>query len=309
MRIGHGWSMLRDMEPTALRSFSEVCRRGSISAAAQALGYTQSAVSRQIAALESRLGAPLFERHARGIRPTPAGEALLDHAIAILRRIESAEQDVAAALSRSVTHLRVGAVPSVTAALVPQALSRFVADSPGARVTFAEDVSPRLVPQALDGELDVVVVTDYPPGIPAHTDLELTHLIDDPLVCVLPKGHPLSGRERVDLADLSAETWVEDYEGAASVLSLACARAGFTPRMDIACGSWLGKQAFVAAGHGVMLAPRSLLPALRRDLAVRELADPPVRRVFAAVRRRPPSAAASAAEMFVRALMKVAAEA
>ncbi|WP_343950913.1 LysR family transcriptional regulator, partial [Nonomuraea longicatena] len=274
------------MDITALTSFQEVCRRGSISAAAQALGYTQSAVSRQVAVLETRFGTPLLDRHARGVRPTPAGTALLQHAAVILRRVERAEQDVAASRGRPVTTLRVGAVPSAAARLLPQALTEFRAEAPHVRVTFTEGFTPRLLPSLLDGELDVAVVTDYPPGIPARPELDVTHLLDDPLVCVLPAAHVRAGQDVVELADLRDEVWVEDYDGAASVLALACAQAGFTPRIDIECGSWLGKQAFVAAGHGVMLAPRLLVPALRPDLAVRPLAAPPYRRVYAVVRRR-----------------------
>ncbi|MET9252445.1 LysR substrate-binding domain-containing protein [Streptomyces sp. NPDC003717] len=274
------------MDVTALRSFREVHRQGSISAAAQVLGYTQSAVSRQIAALEARFGAPLLERHARGVRPTPAGETLLGHAAVILRRAEQAERDVAAATDGPVLRLRVGAVPSAAATLVPRALGLFRDGAPHARVTFAEGLTAALLPQLLDGELDAAVVTDYPPGIPARANLALTHLLDDPLVCVLPATHPLAARDRLALAELSGESWVEDHAGAASVLALACARAGFTPRIDIECGSWLGKQAFVAAGHGVALAPRLLVPALRPDLAVRPLTEPPLRRVYAATRHR-----------------------
>jgi DNA-binding transcriptional LysR family regulator len=290
------------MEVTALRSFREVCRRGSMSAAAQALGYTQSALSRQIAALETRLGAPLLQRHARGVRPTAAGEVLLEHAAVILQRVEHAERDVAASLEQAVTSLRVGAVASTSAALLPRALSLFTAEVPDVRVTFVEDFSPRMLPRLLDGELDVAVVTDYPPGLPSHAGLSLTHLLDDELLCVLPQDHLLAERDVVDLAELAEDTWVEDYEGAASVLSAACARAGFAPRMDIECGSWLGKQAFVAAGHGVMLAPRLLLPALRGDVTIRPLTDPPRRGVYAAVRHR--RAADAAADAFVRALAR-----
>ncbi|WP_283136257.1 LysR family transcriptional regulator [Rhizohabitans arisaemae] len=295
------------MDITALRSFREAYRQGSISVAAQILGYTQSAVSRQIAALETRLGTPLLERHARGVRLTSAGEVLLEHAAVILRRVEHAERDVIASREQPVTYLRVGGVPSTSAGLLPQALNVFATELPSVRVAFAEDVTPRMLPRLLDGELDVAVITDYPPGIPAYAGLALTHLLDEELMCALPEDHPLARRDVIDLADLSQDTWVEDYEGAASILSLACAQAGFTPRIDIRCGSWLGKQAFVAAGHGVMLAPGLLVPALRRDLAVRALVNPPRRSVYASVRHRPASATA-AADAFVRALAQVGAE-
>ncbi|WP_436777866.1 LysR family transcriptional regulator [Yinghuangia sp. YIM S09857] len=272
------------MDISGLRAFCAVCRDGSISAAALRLGYSQSALSRQIAGLEAELKTALLERHARGVRPTPAGEALHDHAVLILRRLERAERDVAASRTHAITRLHVGAVPSVAAGLLPSALTAFAAEHPHVRVAFAEDVTPKLLPRLLDGDLDVAVITDYPPGVPAHDGVAMTHLADDDLFCLLPSDHPLVGRDTVDLAELADDTWVEDYAGAASVLTAACARAGFAPRIDIECGSWLGKQAFVAAGHGVALAPGLLVPSLRPDLVVRPLVDPPVRNVYVALR-------------------------
>jgi len=294
----------RLVDTTALRSFREVYRQGSISAAAQALGYTQSAISRQIAGLETRFGAPLLERHARGVRLTAAGDALLDHAAVILRRIDWAERDITASRNRPVIRLRVGAVPSA-AGLVSDALSRSATGVPAVRTTFAEDFTPRLLPRIQAGELDVAVVTDFPPGIPAQPDLVITHLLDDAVVCVVAGTHPRAGQGVVDLADLAEEAWVEDYVGAAGVLSRACARAGFTPRIDIECGSWLGKQAFVAAGHGIMLAPWLLVPTLRPDLAILTLATPVHRQVYAVAHRRR-TASSPAAEAFVRALVEAA---
>lgn len=272
------------MDFVALRSFREVCRQGSISAAAVTLGYTQSAVSRQIAALEAQLRSPLLRRHARGVRPTPAGEVLLKHAAAILSRVDRAAEEVAVAHGRQAARLHVGAVPTATADLMPRALTAYAAAHPSTRVTFAAGVTPDLLPRLLDGELDLAVVTDYPPGLPPHDGVRLVHLLDDPLYAALPLGHRLAGRDVVDLAELAGDTWVEDYEGAAAMLVNACGRAGFTPRIDIECGGWLGKQAFVAAGFGVALAPGLLVPALRRDIAVRPLRDPPVRTVHAALR-------------------------
>ncbi|MCF2530866.1 LysR family transcriptional regulator [Yinghuangia soli] len=303
------------MDVLALRTLQEICRTGSISAAAQVLGYSQSALSRQIAGLEARLGVPLLERHARGVRPTPAGSVLLDHAAVILQRVERAERDVAASHTHAVSRLQVGAVPSVAAGLLPRALTAFGGDSPNVRVGFVEGMTPGLLPRLRDGELDVAVVTDYPPGLPADAGLAMTHLLDEPSVCILPPTHRLAARDAVDLAELAEDTWVEDYAGAASMLAAACARAGFTPRIDIECGSWLGKQAFVAEGHGVALAPRLLVPSLRPDLAVRPLTDPPTRSIYAARRtatpgrgqaqaQRPPQAQGQAADAFIRALVR-----
>ena len=317
MRETHTPTTLPAMDVTALRSYAEVCRRGSISSAAQALGYTQSALSRQIATLETHLRASLLCRHARGVRPTPAGAALLDHATALLARLDRAEREVAAVAryGTAAARIRVGAVPSASAALLPKALAAFTAERPAVRVEFTEDVTPALLPRLLDGDLDVAVLTDYPPGLPAHEGLRATHLLDDELLCALPRGHRLATPDAgpdpgpgpgpdpkpLDLAELADETWVEDYAGSASVLGTACARAGFTPRIDVQCGGWLGKQGFVAAGFGVLLAPALLLPALRPDLVVRRLADPPYRSVYAVLHERH-AGPADASPAFVEAL-------
>ncbi|WP_212842337.1 LysR family transcriptional regulator [Catellatospora sp. IY07-71] len=292
------------MDLTALRSFQEVCRLGSISAAAQALGYTQSAVSRQIAVLEAQLKSPLLRRHARGVRPTTAGDVLLGHAAVILSRAERAAEEVAAAGGLQAVPLRVGAVPTVTADLMPRALTAYTAAFPQARVVFAAGVTPQLLPRLLDGDLDLAVVTDYPPGLPPHDGIRLLHLREDPLYAALPAGHRLAGREIVDLSELAGDTWVEDYAGAAAMLVSACGRAGFTPRIDIECGGWLGKQAFVAAGFGVTLVPGLLVPALRPDIAVRRLRDPPTRNVYAALRT--PDATGTPAAAFADALLTAA---
>jgi DNA-binding transcriptional LysR family regulator len=303
MHSAHVNVSIRRMEVLELRSFREVCRQGSISAAARSLQYTQGAVSRQIAGLEARLGTPLLERRHRGVRPTPAGQVLLEHAIAILGRIDRATEEVRAAEQAQSTRLRVGAVPTAAAVLLPRALTDFRAQRPGVRVTFVEGVTPRLLPMLAEGEIDVAVVTDYPPGLPSSPGVELVHLLDDALRCALPSGHRLARhRRRIELAELADEVWVEDYAGAAAILTSAAARAGFTPRIEIECGGWLGKQAFVAAGFGITLVPGLLVPALRPDLVVKTLADPPVRAVHAAV---PGSGTAPAAE-FVAALATTA---
>ncbi|MDI1462710.1 LysR family transcriptional regulator [Catellatospora sp. KI3] len=274
------------MDLTALRSFHEVCRQGSISAAAQALGYTQSAVSRQLATLETALRGPLLRRHARGVQPTAAGEALLVHAAAILARVEQAAEEVAAARTRQPGRLRVGAVPTAVGHLLPRALTAYAATDPGIRVSFAEGVTPRLLPRLRDGKLDLVVVTDYPPGLPVLDGVRVLHLLDDRLHLAVARTHRLAGTGPVDLAELADEAWVEDYAGAAAILTSACGRAGFTPRVEIETGGWMGKLAFVAAGFGVCLVPGLLVPAVRVDITICELRDPPVRAVYAALRDR-----------------------
>src|SRR5215212_5296530 len=126
------------METRLMRAFLEVARRGSITSAADALRYTQSAVSRNIAALEGEVGAPLFDRlPRRGVRLTDAGTALLPHAEAVLDRIDAAKREIAALGELDAGQLRVGAFPTANADLIPRALAAFRAQHP--------HVSPLLV--------------------------------------------------------------------------------------------------------------------------------------------------------------------
>lgn len=288
------------MDLNQLRAFREVCRLGTVSAAAASLGYTQSAVSRQLASLETQVGLPLLQRHSRGVRPTAAGEVLLTHATGILGQVDRALADVRTAETRG-GPVRVGAIPTASARLLPEALGVFGGAN---RVTFVEGVTPELLPKLRDGAIDLAVITDYPPGLPIADGVELMHLMDDVLLCALPREHRLADRRVVDLAELAEDSWVEDYAGAAAVLMGVCAKAGFVPRIDIECGSWLGKQAFVAAGYGVTLVPGLVVPALRPDLVVRELADPPRRAVYVATRG--PQQPDDAVTAFIEALREVA---
>jgi DNA-binding transcriptional LysR family regulator len=276
-------------DTAALEVLCEVARHGSFTAAARSIGYTQSAVSRQIAALESKAGSPLFERLPRGVRPTPAGRVLVEHATVVLARLRSAGEELDALRRLQGGWLRIGAFPTADATLVPLAVSGFRARHPGVHLTLAEGVTPLQLARLGQGELDLAVVSDYPPGLPEAGELELVHLLDDPLLLALPSGHRLAGAGSVRLAGLATENWVEgDDTGGAGVLAAACARAGFTPRIELHAGEWTGKLGFVAAGLGVALVPSLAADALRRDLVLRRLgADAPVRRVYAAL---PPAA-------------------
>jgi len=89
-----------------------------------------------------------------------------------------------------------------SAALLPAALRRFAADRPGVGVVFEEDVTARLLSRVREGELDVAVVTDHPPGLPVLDGLELVRLLDDPLCLLLPAGHRLADREVAALREV-----------------------------------------------------------------------------------------------------------
>jgi DNA-binding transcriptional LysR family regulator len=277
-----------------LEVFVEAARRGSLTATGQALGYTQSAVSRQIAALERTTGAPLFERLPRGVRLTEEGRCLLAHAEAVLGSVRAARRDLDALRDLDAGRLRVGAFASAVATLVPAAMAAFRAAYPRVALSLVEDNSAGQFRRLQAGEVDVAVVSVYPHQTPeAGGAVELRQLTDDPLLVALPAGHPLAagaaGADVLRLADLAGERWVEGFPDGLETLAEACRRAGFAPRVDFEVREWTAKQGFVAAGLGLALVPRIAAAGVRPGVVLRPLHrdDAPVRTVHAATRRGP----------------------
>jgi DNA-binding transcriptional LysR family regulator len=275
------------MELTAWRTFVTVCRLGSLSAAAAELGYTQSAVSRQIAGLERQLGVTLLQRHVRGVRPTPAGEVFRHHAHLAVneadRAVRAARDARDGALSRP---LAVGATPSLAAGIVPTAIRRLLDKAGPLPWSLVPGLSAQLHDRVVAGDLDVAVVTDAPPGLPHDPRIERRFLGMDEMVVVLPAGHPRAGRGPVHIQELADETWVEDNDGSAALLHQHAARAGTTARIDLAAADLPGKMAMVAAGHAIALMPGALTRALRTDVTTVTLIDPPTRGIYTITPRR-----------------------
>src|SRR5919202_5008101 len=189
-----------------LRVLREVAAERSFSAAAHKLGYTQSAVSQQIAALEREAGSTLIERNPRGIRLTDAGEALVRHAEGILARLADAEAELEAIAGLRGGRLRLGSFPTAGATLVPRAIAEFSRRHPAVELSLAEAEPSESLPRLKAGELDLVLVDDSPfaRGL-ADDDVEFVELLKDPLHLVLPPDHPLVDRKRVRFEDLAGE--------------------------------------------------------------------------------------------------------
>ncbi|MFI5801410.1 LysR family transcriptional regulator [Streptomyces sp. NPDC051561] len=283
------------MELTVWQTFVTVCRLGSLSAAAAEPHHTQSAVSRQIAGLERELGVPLMERHARGVRPTPAGEAFRHHALVTLheadRAVRAARDVHDGAFSRP---LSVGATPSLAAGIVPEAIRGLLEEDDDLRWNLLPDLSAPLHQRVTTGELDVAVVTDAPPGLPHDPRVEQHFLGLDDMVVVLPLGHPLAGDDPVHIRALADQTWAEDNDGSAALLRRHAARAGVAVRVDLPAADLHGKLALVATGHAIALIPRILTRALRADVTTVSLVDPPTRGIHALTPRRDPHPRAAA---------------
>jgi len=221
------------MALTQWTAFVEVCRTGSIGGAAVALGYTQSAVSRQVAALESDLQVRLLERLPRGVRPTPAGQALLRHAQIVVNEAERGRQAVRDAVVAS-RHLAVGAVPSAASTIVPAALAALQVAGEAIRWSVVPALTQDLVAMVRQREVDLAVVTDAPPGLPAEPGVQATHVGDDEPVAVVPRHHPLAqgSERRIRLQRLATERWIEDNAGSESMLRGMAARAGVPLQID-----------------------------------------------------------------------------
>ena len=270
-----------------------VCRLGSLSAAAAELGYTQSAVSRQIAGLERQVGAPLVERHARGIRPTAAGEAFRHHAQAVVNEAERAIRAARDARDGSPARpLAVGATPSLAAGVVPAAMRRLLDETGPLPWNLVPALTGELHERAVDGELDIAIVTDAPPGLPSDPRLDRHFLGIDEMVVVLPVGHHLAGSGPTRIEELASESWAEDNEGSAALLRQHAARAGVTARIDLNAADLPGKIALVATGHAVALIPGALAPSLRADVTTLALVNPPARGIYAVLPRNDPHPAA-----------------
>ena len=273
-----------------LRVLREVAARGSFSAAADALDYTQSAVSKQIAALERDAGAPLIERAVRPLRLTPSGAALAAHAEVVLGRMAAARDELAAIAGLRAGELRLATFASAGPSIVVPAVAAFHAAHPQVRLRLLEAGPDEAVAMLRAGELDVAVIHHYPAlGPDPGPDLSCTALGEDPFALVLPPDHPLTRRrQRLPIAALASEAFLfprsrEGHGGTYDRLMRgACAVAGFEPHVLFEINDCQTVQAFVAAGLGIAVLPRLALDPVHPRVTVRELADAPSRRVLAA---------------------------
>jgi DNA-binding transcriptional LysR family regulator len=291
-----------------LQVLCEVVRHRSFSAAAEALSYTQSAVSQAIARLEAETGTPLVIRDRRGIRPTAAGATLVDHAETIFAQIEAAEEDLAAVLGVRGGRLRVASFPSAGATLMPLAVATFRQGHPDVTLTLAEGEPEEVAPRVRGGEFDLALLFTFP-GVADDLDagLRTIPLLDDPMHVALPIAHPLAGKRGLKLADLRDEAWVQTSSSspcARHVVRL-CLAAGFEPRVTFESDDYETVQGLVAAGVGVALVPRLALTHVHPRIVVRELSPrSPARKIVAATMRGPGSA--PAAPTMIRILADVA---
>src|SRR5688500_9154904 len=272
------------IEVKRLRVLHEVARQGSFSAAADALSYTQSAISQQIAALERETGTTLVDRGARGIRLTDAGEALVRHADAILTKICDAEAELEAIAGLRGGRVRLASFATAGSTFVPHAIATFHEQHPEVEILLKESDPEESVPALKAGQLDIAILFE-PHGAGDLTDLETVHLLEDPMSVVLAQDHPLASRAKIRLKDLADESWVQSTMSCPCSLIVTdeCRAAGFEPRVAFESDDYLTVQGLVAAGVGVALIPSLGLAAYRPDVAIRPVTGTPPKRDIVAV--------------------------
>ncbi|WP_427922707.1 LysR family transcriptional regulator [Streptomyces sp. cg40] len=275
-----------DLSTVWLRVFLEVARHGSFTVAARSLGWSQSAVSRQISSLESALdGAQLFDRLPRGVRLTEAGRVLVPHAEAVTESLHGARRELAALRELVGGHVQFGAFPTADSALVPRTLAAFRDRHPGIRLSREEGLTPRLLERLTSGHLDLAIVSTT--GRAPLEAYELHHLLDESLYVAVPTAHPLSGQGPVRLAQLADCDWISGSAHPEGTLLEAALREGFSPRIAHIVGEWTAKEGYVAAGLGVALVPALAADSVRPDIALLPVLDEvaPARAVYAATVR------------------------
>jgi len=208
---------------------------------------------------------------------------LVTHADAILARLESAEEDLAAIAGLRGGRLRLVCFQSAGATVVPRAVATFHGRHPDVELSLREAEPDRAALLLKSGEVDLALVYDHPATM-LVPELELTHLLDDCYDALLPAGHPLADRRRLTMADLADEPWIVSTStcGCRQITESSCRDAGFDPKVAFEADETLAAQALVAAGVGVTLLPRMALTALHPGTVPRALKDAPVRRVLAA---------------------------
>ena len=247
-------------DPHHLRTLEAVARLGSFAAAADELGYTQSAVSQQIAELERRVGSRVLNR--RPVTPTEPGTVLLAAETAFRTAMSITATELAALDEGAAGTVRLGAFVSAAASIVPPALARLRSSNPGVRVTLRQLETSQSYHSLRRGDLDLAVTFDYDGAPQPAPDGIIRRMIrTDPVMAILPTSHSLANHEDVDLADFAPDTWINTPVDTARPATgrPAAGRDGPAHRLGFEGDDFRTVVNLVAAGLGVALLPQLAL--------------------------------------------------
>jgi DNA-binding transcriptional LysR family regulator len=252
-----------DVSLVALRVFREVAERGTFTSAATALGYTQSAVSRQVASIERAAQAPLLERRRDGVRLTPAGQVVLRNAAQVLDQIDSTARELAGLPAEGGT-VRLGWFPSAGAVLLPRAIAALRRSHPALSVITREGSTPALVRALRSGSVDLAVLASVPPFRPPDAEspaLKLQTLTERSLRLAVPANHPLAAGDSVDVSELRGQRWIAGPASGEELLMGVWPGLDERPEIAHTVRDWLAKLQLVAAGAGITTVSASMAAA------------------------------------------------
>jgi DNA-binding transcriptional LysR family regulator len=286
-----------------LRVLREVARQGSLSAAAAVLGYTQPAVSRQIAVLEAEAGVQLLRRLPQGVALTDAGRLLATRGDELISSLERVEDELRAQSELGGGTLRLAAFASSAASVVPIALMSYRRRYPAVELSVIVADPADSLPLLRRGELDLALWHERGEqlgvtGPPVDGGVELVPLFEDPMYVALPAGHPQARTREVALTDLERESWLlctTSYCPDAQLFLRACHETGFEPQIAFQYDDYPALLGFVAAGLGIAVIPDMVARGAREDVVVRTVSPAlPSRPILAALPAgyRSPTAAA-----------------
>ena len=278
-----------------LRLLREVSTRGSLAAAAAALGQDPSSVSHQLKALEAEVGAPLLERVGRGVRLTEEALILVTRTEAVLSELEAAEAEIAAARHEVSGTVRIAAFQTALHTIVPGALARLNRDHPDLTVETTHIRAEDGIPSLLSRDFDLVIEENYPSRPARRAEGVETETLDDDELCLIT---PAAGRELAasgpSLAECAHHSWaMEPADTHAGHWSRAeCRRAGFEPDVTTESSDVVFLVRLVASGLASALVPRLALHAAAMstgteptEVAIGRLPEPANRRISTAIRR------------------------
>ncbi|NRQ36616.1 LysR family transcriptional regulator [Nonomuraea sp. NN258] len=264
-----------------LRVLVAVARKGSLTAAARELHYSQPSVSHHLARLEAETGAKLIQRAGRGIRLTEAGRLLADRAAEIITRLDATAEELAAHVGLKSGRVRLAAFPSALGTFIPKAAKHLAVDHPGLRLHLTETEPPEALRLLRGGRVDVAVIFRYDDTAPEDAGIHMVHLFDDPSYLI---GHTPPG----SVAEHARSSWIAGCDRCRSHLLDVCDKAGFAPRISFTSDDIVAVQALVAAGMGLTMLPGLALEAHRNpDIEIAEVPGS-TRHVYAAVYGEPP---------------------
>ena len=265
---------MADPSIAGLRVLRAVVETGSFTAASEALGYTQSAVSKQVNALEHATGAVLFTRTPRGVEPTAPGRVLAARAATMLNELDAATRELSGFSDQVSGTVVCGAFPTAAMRLVPQVVRRLAAEHAGLEIQVQEASSPTQLGRLRAGRLDVAIIA-IGTGLADYdlTGIRTDELAGGPLMVAVPDDHPFARQRRVSVVDLDDQDWIvgsgsRDDPQFGAWPTLASPRIAYTVR------DWTTRFGFVAAGLGLTTIPGIASAGVPRGVTTVLVDDP-----------------------------------